>query len=200
MAYVLTADQIDSRRHGDLVDATLRELATVHTRRPFLRTVGDELQGLLDRPASVVDAILILMRAEQWHIGLGLGPVTEPVPAETRSARGPAFLCARSAVEEAKSEPSHLRLIAVREVAYETTDAEAVFRLLAAVRSRRTPSGWQAVDLAREGQTHAQISAALGISRQAVGQRLQAAHWAVEEATIPTLGRLLARAEREASR
>ena len=200
MAFVLTADQIDSRRHGDLVDATLHQLATVRTRRPFLRTVGDELQGLLDRPASVVDAILILMRAEQWHIGLGLGPVTEPVPAETRSARGPAFLCARSAVEEAKGEPSHLRLIAAREVAHETTDAEAVFRLLAAVLSRRTPSGWQAVDLAREGQTHAQMSATLGISRQAVGQRLQAAQWAVEEATIPTLGRLLARAEHEASR
>ena len=88
MPFVLTADQIDSRRHGDLVDATLTQLASVRTRRPFLRTVGDELQGLLGEPASVVDAILILMRAEQWHIGLGLGPVTEPVPAET-VAHGP---------------------------------------------------------------------------------------------------------------
>ena len=200
MPFVLTADQIDSRRHGDLVDATLSQLAVVRTRRPFLRTVGDELQGLLDQPASVVDAILILMRAQQWHIGLGLGPVTEPVPAETRSARGPAFLCARRAVEEAKGEPSHLRVIAARGVAHEASDAETVVRLLAAVRSRRTPSGWQAVDLARKGHTHAEMSAALGITRQAVGQRLQAAQWTVEEATIPTLGRLLARAEQEASR
>ena len=44
------------------------------------------------------------------------------------------------------------------------------------------------------------MSAALGISRQAVGQRLQAAQWSVEEAAIPTLGRLLARADRVASR
>ena len=200
MPFVLTADQIDSRRHGDLVDATLTQLASVRTRRPFLRTVGDELQGLLGEPASVVDAILILMRAEQWHIGLGLGPVTEPVPAETRSARGPAFLCARLAVEEAKGESSHLRLIAAREVDHEATDAETVLRLLAAVRSRRTASGWQAVDLVREGRTHGEVSATLGITRQAVGQRLQAAQWSVEEATIPTLGRLLARAEQVASR
>ena len=62
------------------------------------------------------------------------------------------------------------------------------------------PSGWQAVDLVREGRTHGEVSAALGITRQAVGQRLQAAQWSVEEATIPTLGRLLARAEQVASR
>ena len=199
MPFVLTIDQIDSRRHGDRIDAIVAELAPVRTRRPFTRTVGDEFQGLLDRPASVVDAILILMRGEGWHIGLGLGAVIEPVPSDIRTARGPAFVCARRAVEEAKTESSHLKLVAAREIDQETVDAETVFRLLAAVRSRRTPPGWEAVDLVREGRTHAEVSAALGISRQAVGQRLAAAQWAVEEAAIPTLARLLDRADRVAS-
>ena len=37
------------------------------------------------------------------------------------------------------------------------------------------------------GRTQSEVAGALGISRQAVGQRLQAAQWAVEEAVRPTL-------------
>ena len=65
----------------------------------------------------------------------------------------PILICGGHLVDPAQGEPSHLRLIAAREVAYETTDAETVFRLLAAVRSRQTAAGWEAVDLAREGRT-----------------------------------------------
>lgn len=199
MPFVLTADQIDSRRRGDQVDSTLAELAGVSTRLPFTRTVGDEFQGVLEDPASVVDAILILMRSDDWHVGLGLGSLSEPLPDDSRAARGDAFLCARRAVEEAKREPSHLRLIAARETDHETADAEAVLWLLGALRSRRTASGWQAVDLVRDGRSQAEIAAELGVSRQAVGQRLAAAHWSTEQAAVPVIVRLLARAELAAS-
>jgi hypothetical protein len=199
VALVLTADQIDSRRQGDQVDRTLAELAAVSTRLPFTRTVGDEFQGVLEDPASVVDAILILVRADEWHVGLGLGGLSEPLPDDPRAARGDAFLCARQAVEEAKREPSHLRLIAARETDHETADAEAVLWLLGALWSRRTESGWQAVDLAREGSSQAEIAAELGVSRQAVGQRLAAAQWSAEQAALPAIVRLLARADLVAS-
>ena len=199
MAFVLTVDQIDSRRRGDQVDRTLAELAKVGTRLRFTRTVSDEFQGVLDDPASVVDAIVILMRAEDWHIGVGIGGLTEPLPDDPRTARGDAFLCARRAVEEAKREPSHLRLVAAREVDHESTDAEAVLRLLGAALARRSPSGWEAVDRVREGGNQAEVAAELGISRQAVGQRLAAAQWSTEQAAVPAIIRLLARADRVAS-
>jgi SatD family (SatD) len=199
MPFVLTVDQMESRETGDAVDGALDELAGLATLLPFTRTVGDELQGLLVNPASVVDAILLLMRREQWHIGLGIGSVEQPLPADSRAARGPAFLCARAAVEAAKTQPSHLAVVAARESDSEAYDVEAVWRLTAALRQRRSPSGWQAVDLMLAGHTQSQAARQLRITRQAVGQRLQAAHWDLETAIRPTLTRLLTRADRVAS-
>ncbi len=177
----------------------LAELADIHTRLPFTRTVGDEFQGVLADPVSVVAVILLLMRADDWHIGVGLGGLVEPLPDDARAARGDAFLCARRAVEDAKREPSHLRLIAAREREHEAADAEAILRLLWAVRSRRTASGWEAVDRVRVDRNQAEVAADLGISRQAVGQRLAAAHWSTEQEALPAITRLLARADRVAS-
>jgi hypothetical protein len=199
MPFVLTVDQIESRGQGDLVDGALQRLSSVATVLPLTRTIGDEFQGLMDDPVSVVDAILILMRSEQWHIGLGIGPVERPLPEDSRRARGPAFVCARAAVNAAKTEPSHLCVVAAREDDHEAYDVETVWRLVAAVHRRRSEPGWEAVDLVRAGSTQAEVAEALGISRQAVGQRLQAAQWSLEEAVQPTLARLLARADRAAS-
>ena len=195
----MTVDQIESQEQGDLVDGVLAQLSSVAVALPFTRTVGDEFQGLLDDPVSVVDAILILMRTEQWHIGLGIGPVEQPLPADSRRARGPAFVCARAAVNAAKIEPSHICVVAAREEDHEAYDIEAVWRLTAAVRRRRSEPGWEAVDLVRAGRTQSEVAERLGISRQAVGQRLQAAQWSVEEGVRPTLARLLTRADRAAS-
>jgi hypothetical protein len=197
--FVLTVDQIESRDRTDLVDDALQRLSSVATVLPFTRTVGDELQGLMEDPVSVVDAMVILMRDERWHMGLGIGPVERPLPEDSRRARGPAFVCARAAVNAAKSEPSHLCVVAAREDDHEAYDVEAVWRLTAAVQRRRSEPGWEAVDLVRAGSTQSEVAERLGISRQAVGQRLQAAQWSVEEAIRPTLVRLLARADRAAS-
>lgn len=199
MPFALTVDQVGSRRRPDAVDAALGQLAGVATVLPFVRTVGDELQGLLGDPVSVVDAILLLMRNDQWHIGLGIGPVEEPLPDDSRAARGPAFLCARTAVGAAKSEPSHLAVMAPLAAADAAYDAQTVGRLTAALRQRRTAPGWQAVDLMATGLTQSEVAGRLQVSRQAVGQRLQAAEWSLEQAARPTLVRLLARADAAAA-
>jgi hypothetical protein len=192
--FVLTVDQIRSRRHRDLVDATVAELSALPTRLPFTRTVGDEFQGALEDAPSVVDAILTLMRSGQWHVGLGIGEVVEPLPDDPRSARGAAFLAARTAVEQAKREPSHIQVTAPAAPA-EAEDAASVLQLLGEVRSRRTAEGWEAVDLMATARQQAAVAARLGVSRQAVGQRLQAAGWAVEQRALPTVARLLQRAD-----
>ena len=200
MPYVITADQIGSRGAGDRVDDTLAALRDRPTRLPFTRTVGDELQGLLVDPVSVVDAILILMRNEQWHIGLGIGPVEEPLPDSAPAARGLAFLGARDAVDRAKTDPSHIAVGAAADPDQFAADAEAALRLLAAVHRRRSEPGWQAVDQVRGGRTQQEVATALAISRQAVGQRLKAAEWLVETEAVPMLVRLLRRAETSANR
>jgi hypothetical protein len=195
----MTVDQAESRTQDDMVEPMLAQLGEVVTLLPFTRTVGDEFQGLLADPMSVVDVSLDLMRSGSWHIGIGIGRVDGPLPDDVRRARGPAFLAARTAVEAAKRGPAHVSVASAPEVP-EARDADVAVRLVGALRERRTEPGWQAVDLIAEGLTQAEIAGRLQVSRQAVGQRLQAAQWSLELEARPLLARLLARAEEAAVR
>lgn len=164
------------------------------------RTVGDEFQALfVSDGASVVDVILSLMRHGTWHVGLGLGAVEEPTPPDLREARGAAFLAARRAVEEAKDRADHLRIVAAPPGQQDAGDAEVLLRLLLDLRGRRSAAGWAAVDLSDEGLSQADIGARLGISRQAVNQRLHAAQWSLDVDARPVAVRLLSRAEARAT-
>lgn len=181
---VLTVDQRRSRTGPDRVPAALDALAAAvgSPVRPFERTAGDEFQGVLADGLSVAEAILVLVRQSWWSIGIGLGPV-EDLPASTRAGRGPAFLAAREAVEAAKHEPRHLAVrgsvVTPRSLGAEqeqaVADVQAVAHLLVHVVAQRRPAGWEALDLIRGGATQQQAADRLGITRQAVGQRLTSA-------------------------
>lgn len=177
--YVLTVDQRASRRGTDLVAGLLEDLAQrLGVVRAFERTAGDEVQGILDDPVRVVEVVLDLVRQDAWSIGIGVGPVREPLPPSTRAGSGPAFTLARQAVTRAKNRPSGL---AVEGSAPEAARrAQTVLDLIASVVRRRTDRGWEAVDLAAAGLTQLQVASRLGISKQAVSQRLQAAEWHLE--------------------
>ena len=193
MPYVLTVDQRASRRTSDRVADVLPMLnGAVPAVLAFERTAGDEFQGVLDRPAEVVDVVLQLVRLGGWSIGVGAGPVQTPLPDSTRAATGPAFLSARRAVDAAKQRP--VRLAVRGAVPVEAADAQAVLTALAALLERRSDAAWEAIQRVDAGQTQAQAAAELGISRQAVGQRLAAGGWELERELRPTATRLLERA------
>jgi hypothetical protein len=190
--FVLTVDQRGSRRGPDRVPALLAALTGVPTVLRFERTAGDEVQGLLDDPVVVVDVVRRLVRDGGWSIGVGAGPVVTPLPGSTRAGSGPAFVAARSAVEAAKRRPVR---VAVRGAAAEpAADAQAVLTALAALVQRRSDQAEEAIALVEGGRTQAQAAAELGVTRQAVGQRLAAGLWEVERDLRPTAARLLARA------
>jgi len=193
MAYVLTVDQRASRRSPDRVAEVLPQLnQAVPTVLAFERTAGDEFQGVLADAGEVVDAVLELVRLGGWSIGVGAGPVQMPLPASTRAGAGPAFLSARRAVDAAKQRPARL---AVRgAVPADAGDAQAVLTALAVVVQRRSEQAWEAITLVSGGRTQAQAATALGITRQAVGQRLAAGLWDLERDLRPTAARLLTRA------
>ena len=73
-------------------------------------------------------------------------------------------------------------------------DAQAVLSALAVVVDRRSDQAWEAIGLVADGRTQAEAATALGISRQAVGQRLSAGLWDLERELRPTAARLLTRA------
>ncbi len=197
--FVLTVDQRHSRDDTDRVDAALARLEQLCETpvvrgpvRPFERTAGDEFQGVLDDAGSVVAVVLDLVRQGIWHVGVGAGPGGEPLPASVRAGRGPAFLLAREAVEAAKHDRDHVAVRGVAEVA--ARDADAVLRLLVALVSRRSEPAWEAVDLVGAGLGVADAAAKLGVTRQAVGQRLATGLWHQEVAARPAAARLLAAA------
>lgn len=193
MSFVLTVDQRASRRNEDRVADMLRVLnSSVPAVLRFERTAGDEFQGVLADPVQVIDVVLRLVRAGNWSIGVGAGPVQTPLPDSTRAGSGPAFLYARRAVEAAKQRPARL---AVRGAAPpDAGDAQAVLTALAVLVDRRSEHAWEAIALVESGRTQADAAAHLGISRQAVGQRLSAGLWELERELRPTAARLLARA------
>jgi hypothetical protein len=69
-----------------------------------------------------------------------------------------------------------------------------VLQLLAAVARRRTDAGWAAVD-AVAGRTQREAAHTLGITPQAMSQRLRTALWEEERAARPVAARLLDEAE-----
>jgi DNA-directed RNA polymerase specialized sigma24 family protein len=123
---------------------------------------------------------------------VGAGPVQTPLPDSTRAGSGPAFLAARRAVDAAKQRP--LRLAVRGAVQPEAADAQAVLSALAALVERRSEQAWEAIALVDQGRTQSEAATVLGVSRQAVGQRLAAGLWELERELRPTATRLLARA------
>ena len=200
--FVITADQRGSTRTGEHVDALSASLRPWLDRwaadiaLPLERTVGDEVQIVLTSADAALDLALTLARAQKWSVGIGVGPVTEPLGESARASAGPAFVAARRAVERAKlkSEPVPVVVAGDREDAAEA--ATAVLQLLASVVRRRSSEGWEVADLLADGATQRQIAAHLGISAQAVSQRVASAMIGEERRTRPVAVRLIEAAGR----
>jgi hypothetical protein len=178
--FVLTVDQRHSRRTPDRVEALLRDLSPRRGDlvRAFERTAGDEVQGVVASPDVVVDLVLLLVRDRAWSVGVGVGPVDDPLPESTRAGSGPAFLAARAAVTAAKSRSTCLAVSGSEQVG--ARRAQTALDLVAALLQRRTERGAEAASLAHQGLNQLQVAARLGVSKQAVSQRLQAADWYLE--------------------
>jgi hypothetical protein len=191
----MTVDQRGSRRGDDLVQDLLAGLAgEPGVVRTFERTAGDEVQGLLDAPETVVNLALRLARADTWSIGIGAGAVREPLPDSVRAAAGPAFENARTAVQRAKAAAPHVAVVGSDPA--RSSEAEVLLCLLAEIVQRRTAQGWEVVDLLADGRTQKDVAAQLGVSAQAVSQRARVAMWQHERDARPLAARLLAEADR----
>lgn len=172
--YVMTVDQRRSSTEPDAVPDVLALLAAAKPLRAFERTAGDEVQGLLDDPESIVALTMALARTGTWSIGVGVGDVQTPLADSVRANRGEAFIAARRAVDRAKSSPAHL---AVEGAVHAET---ALLQLLKLIRGR-SHEGWEAIEAMATATTQKQAAAALGISPQAMNRRLHVAGWVEEQ-------------------
>ena len=165
----------------------LAALAGIEPVRPFERTAGDEIQGLIAEPGAVIAVLERALRAGDWSIGLGIGEIEQPIPPSVREARGTALLRARDAVDAAKKSAT-VRL-AVR--GPDADDLEALLRLVGMLVQRRTAAQWRVIDAVRAAPDRASAADRLGITVQAISKSLLTSGEDVVVATYPLLARLL---------
>jgi hypothetical protein len=212
--YVLTIDQQGSTSDIDRVPeliAALRNLTPV----PFERSVGDELQGVVEQAADVVDIALHALRTGHWYVGIGIGAVQLLPGASPREGSGSGFLAARKAVELAKGAAGQVPLSVVsgtmmrgkeltpsthkdpQEGAMASANAQAVLRLIGRLVQQRTEAQWRVVDRLRaiqgEGRhgSQKQVARELGITEQSVSRTVLRSGWQEEWAARPAAAMLL---------
>lgn len=186
LLYVVTADQRRSRRSADRVPAALDALGSTPVLLGFERTAGDEIQGAPADAPAVVDVVTALVRADDWRIGIGIGSAEEPLPDSTRAARGPVYVAARAAVEQARTTPAQIAVVGVDTYASspEARLAESALWLLGGLLRRRTAQGWEVVDLLAQGHSQREIAGLLGVTESAVSQRVTRSGWAEQERAV----------------
>ncbi|TPW76467.1 DNA-binding protein [Schumannella soli] len=190
--FVITADQVGSRRTADLVAGALADIQGALGPRlalPADRTAGDELQAVTADARTAVELVLRLSRDGRWSVGCGIGAV-DGLADSTRASTGPAFVAARDAVEAAKKSRTRLSVRGGVD-ALGSAAIEPLADLLLLLRARRSPPGWELADLLSTGLTQADAAQQLGITPQAASQRARAAEIAAEAAAVPALVRLL---------
>lgn len=193
MLYVLTINQRDSREVGDLVPGLLRELRYVEAVVPFQRSVGDEVQAVVDSAHTAVDAALKAIRFRRWHVGIGVGELHAPLPPNILEAEGYGLVYARRAVNRAQKTGDRIPLAVEGPDSEVASEAEAVLRLLGQIVFTRTEAEWNVLDLMTPGARGQQklIAQELGITAQAVSKAVVRSHWVEEWATRPAAARLL---------
>ena len=201
--FVITADQVGSRREPDRTGALVADLSEKFgdgLMLPVDQTAGDEVQ-LVTRSAETALAIVLdTTRTGRWSVGLGVGDIRSPLPDAARKASGSAFIAARDAVGAAKRADGRFALRAAPLTTRVTVaDVEPLLRLLVLIRERRTEPGWEVVELVRSGRQQKEAAALLDISPAAVSARLKAAMWRAEEEAVPPLVRLLKELDGEAT-
>lgn len=200
--FVVTADQQGSTRRGDRVADLLAETEAWQAAEgptfvlPLERTVGDEVQTVLADAPSALALVLWLHRTGGWSVGVGTGAVTQ-LADSARASSGPAFVHARTAVERARSRAVPVPVVVAGPVTAAAEHATALLQMLAAVVRRRSRAGWEAVDLLDQGMRQSEVAAHLGISDQAVSQRLAVALHEEERALHPLAHELLDAAGQE---
>lgn len=205
--FVMTMDQRASSGGPDRVAALVEGLNVSSPHkilRPFQRTAGDEVQGVVERADTVVGIALSAARSGHWSVGIGVGPVRQPLPAETRAGAGPAFEYARDAVERAKYSPGRVAVTGPEGAADQTAGermaelletVEASMQLLAELEFRRSAEGQEAGRWMEAGTTQREAAETLGVSQQAVSSRLRSGLWGESRRLASAVSAMLERVD-----
>ncbi|AZA11444.1 MarR family transcriptional regulator [Corynebacterium gerontici] len=151
------------RRRAEFVRRSAEALSTLEGAGEFSVVRVEDIAAEPDTPEGFVNATLALLAAGDWAIGLS---------------------CSHDSLNQAELVlPQRAKAGHVYVAAGEfSKELQASFTLLQFVLSKRTKEGREATSLVRSGLSQIEAADALGISKQAMSQRLQAAGWQAEQA------------------
>lgn len=181
-------------RRAELVARSAEALSTLEGVGTFEVLGVEDICALVHTPEAVADTTMALLSAGEWAIGIGV------VPAGTAQAEQKAKKLASSALgTRARIGTVKAKVGAPRSEKDEAerwaSDIAAAFLLLATVLGKRSPEGREATSLMRRGYNQNEAAEQLGITKQAMSQRLQAAGWQAETAGWQLAVNLIRRAE-----
>lgn len=178
-----------STRRADHVRASAAALSRLDGVGEVSVTGIEELTATPDDAVAVTTLVLALLAAGDWAVGIGVSPdrAEGAAVAAAGGALGRGGRAGRVRARIRTDDPGGAEL---------ADDIGSAFTLLHHVISRRSPEGREATNLVRAGWTQVEAAAELGVSKQAINQRLQAAGWHAEEAGWSLAVHLLDRATR----
>ncbi|QPK80206.1 MarR family transcriptional regulator [Corynebacterium lizhenjunii] len=141
----------------------------------------EDIRSIVDGATELCDVVMALLADGDWAIGIGVCP---PSSADAASEADLARVrdCATAALRASARPAQVYAKVASPERRNDAADIAAAFALLGFVLHKRTPEGREATALVRSGLNQNEAAAELGISKQAMSQRLQAAGWNAEMA------------------
>lgn len=136
----------------------------------------EDIVAVSSSARATVDVVLAFLSDGEWSIGIGVAPLSRDI--ERAKA-----IAARALPGRSRAGTVRARVVAPGiDTADITHDVEAVFTLLNHVLAKRSFEGREATALVRSGYSQTEAAHKLGISKQAMSQRLQAAGWPAETA------------------
>ncbi|WP_115684607.1 MarR family transcriptional regulator [Corynebacterium senegalense] len=168
------------KRRAELVRRSAEALATLPGVGTFEVVGVEDIRARVDDAEAALNLIMALLSDGSWAIGLGI------------TREGSALYTATEAVG---SRPAVVGVkVDAPDAGTDAEDIAAALALLGHVLHKRTFEGREATALLRGGYNQNEAAAALGISKQAMSQRLQAAGWRAEQAGWKLVLNLITRA------
>ncbi|AKV58362.1 DNA-binding protein [Corynebacterium riegelii] len=169
------------RRRGEYVSRSAEALSSLPGVAEFEVVGVEDIRADVDTPEHALNLVMALLSDGDWAIGLGI----------TSHGRG-----VHAASEAVGTRPAQVKVgVDTRNPGTNAEDIAAAFALVGHVLQKRTIEGREATALVRRGMNQNEAARELGISKQAMSQRLQAAGWQAEQAGWRLALNLIIRAE-----
>lgn len=165
------------KRRAEHVAASATAMATLPGVEHSQVIGVEDIQLTTAGAEATAQVILAFLSAGDWALGIGVGTSEELAIANSRA----------SVAKKGGHTGARSRVLA--------SDIAAACTLLSFILARRSAEGREATSLMRQGLNQVQVAAELGVSKQAITQRLAAAGWEAEQAGWGLLVHLLERAD-----